>query len=70
MSTQLRLDDISDAEVGKPYRGTTVVHIGFEFTRINEKKCREKRFVTLEDGFIIIEDTLRGRFSCLAVLSI
>ena len=63
MPEHKKFDQIGDSEIGKPYRGKMVVHISVELTKIDEEKCRVKRFTTLEDGFIIVEDT-REYFYC------
>ena len=65
MSDEKAFDDIGDSEVGKPYRGKMVVHIKVEITKIDDKKGRVKRFTSLEDGFIVIEDTCELRYICI-----
>ena len=50
--------NIWNVEIGKPYRGSLVEKIDIETTNLDDDKVKVRRLIHLDDGIIIIEDTI------------
>jgi hypothetical protein len=51
------VQDISNVQVGKPYRGQVVVKIDMETTNLDSGKVKVRRLIHLDNGIILLEDT-------------